>query len=561
MSSSIPLRRTARAIRATKDNENANARPSRVTRTKTTGIAATAQPAVTLRSTTATAASKAKAVNVEEIVAGKRKREVLVEVTKQVTNNKAKPPSSSGTAKGKEKEVPTVEVAKLKTTTTTTTKTARTLTRTTTGATARRITRAPSVSRHVTEEPIIENTAKKEKDPNAMSIDRPRVFIRAESTSHAVREEVVKEEEELEQETHRVFKKRHMEIPLPVVEEHVQDESQLDADKVAADLIEAEAEMSAQAKAEIEDAKPKLWDDLDAEDWDDPVMVSEYVGDICEYWKKIEVTTMPNPEYMKFQGELTWEHRGVLVDWILQVHAKFGLLAESLFLCINILDRFLSARPISLTKLQLVGLTCFFIATKFEETYAPAVAEIAFLSDDQYTVEDILKAERYVLRTIEWDLRAPGPMGWLRRGSKADDCEVQARTVAKYLLEIGLVEWKLIGTLPSLIAATGLWLARLALGREEWTANLAHYSTFEEHELLPTAKIMLEYILLDPITHQSLYKKYSQKRYLRCSVYMRQWALAQWCENDTVDLEGRLSSIKKDIKRLKDAEALKAEEE
>lgn len=175
---------------------------------------------------------------------------------------------------------------------------------------------------------------------------------------------------------------------------------------------------------------------------------------------------------MNDQEEITWEHRGVLVDWLLQVHAKHNLLAESLFLCINVLDRFLGSRPISLSKLQLVGLAAFFIATKYEETYAPSVKEIAFLADKQYTVEDILKAERYMLKTLDWDLRAPGPMGWLRRGSKADDCEVHARTIAKYLLEIGLVERRLIGLVPSLLSAAALWLARLTLGREEWASRL-----------------------------------------------------------------------------------------
>lgn len=223
------------------------------------------------------------------------------------------------------------------------------------------------------------------------------------------------------------------------------------------------------------------------------------------------------------------------MDWIIQVHARFHLLPESLFLCTNILDRFLSTRPVSLSKLQLVGVTCFFIASKFEETMAPAVAEIAYLADGQYTVQDILKAERYVLKTIDWDLRYPGPMGWLRRGSKADDCEEKARTVAKYLMEISICEWRLVGILPSLLAAAALWLARLVLGREEWvsftlpspmkfmltvalqTHNLAHYTTYSESELLSTANILINYIL-QPIQHESLYKKYAHRHYLRVSV-------------------------------------------
>lgn len=177
---------------------------------------------------------------------------------------------------------------------------------------------------------------------------------------------------------------------------------------------------------------------------------------------------------MNGQSEITWDHRGILIDWLLQVHARFNLLAESLFLTVNLLDRFLSLRTIHIPKLQLVGLACFFIATKYEETYAPSVREIVILADDQYTVEEILKAERYILKTLEWDMRAPGPMGWLRRGSKADDCEIHARTIGKYLIEIGCVERKLVGVKPSLVSAAALWIARMSLGREDWVGYIPY---------------------------------------------------------------------------------------
>ena len=38
--------------------------------------------------------------------------------------------------------------------------------------------------------------------------------------------------------------------------------------------------------------------------------------------------------------------------------------------------------------------------------------------------------------------------------------------------------------------------------------------TYSEAELLPTANILINYIL-EPIQHQSLYKKYAHKKYLK----------------------------------------------
>jgi G2/mitotic-specific cyclin 1/2 len=109
-----------------------------------------------------------------------------------------------------------------------------------------------------------------------------------------------------------------------------------------------------------------------------------------------------------------------------------------------------------------------FIAAKFEEIIAPSVSHFLTCADSSYTEAEILQAERYVLKTLDWNLSYPSPVHFLRRVSKADDYNVKARTLAKYLLEIAVLEWRLIAAPPSLLAAASIWLARLALGMENW---------------------------------------------------------------------------------------------
>jgi len=101
--------------------------------------------------------------------------------------------------------------------------------------------------------------------------------------------------------------------------------------------------------------------------------------------------------------------------------------------------------------------------------------------------------------------------------------------------------------LPSLVAAAGIWLARLVLDRdEEWSPNLAHYSAYSEEAILPTAAIMLNYILR-PIRHESFYKKYASRKYLKASTYVRQWAIERYGEHErppTIDLERELPHLR-----------------
>lgn len=230
------------------------------------------------------------------------------------------------------------------------------------------------------------------------------------------------------------------------------------------EIFEDEPKQEEEEAAEVKTALP----DLDREDYDDPLMVAEYVGEIFEYLKVLEEATMPNPDYMDHQEHLEWHLRGVLVDWLIEVHTRFHLLPETMFLAINIIDRFLSARIVELDKLQLVGITAMFIASKYEEVLSPHVQNFKHVADDGFTEEEILKAERFVLAALNYDLSYPNPMNFLRRISKADNYDIQTRTLGKYLLEVSLVDHRFMAFHPSHIAAASMYLSRLILERGEW---------------------------------------------------------------------------------------------
>ncbi|KAJ1302736.1 hypothetical protein OPQ81_003049 [Rhizoctonia solani] len=269
------------------------------------------------------------------------------------------------------------------------------------------------------------------------------------------------------------------------------------------------------------------WDDLDAEDSNDPAMVPEYVNEIFSYMKELEIQTMPSSIYMNSQPELEWQFRGILMDWLIQVHERFRLLPETLFIAANLIDRFLSMRVVSLAKLQLVGITGLFVAAKYEEIMVPTLQDLLRVSDSDYSAHEILAAEKYLLRTLGWDLSYPNPMSFLRRANKAEDYNANTRTLAKFLIEISVVEERLLKYTPSMLAAAGLWLARLILDKPEWDANLEHYSGYPESKLIRCANVMVNF-LLQPTKHESLWRKYSKKKYMKCAVVARKWAEVRW---------------------------------
>ncbi|TFK20644.1 A/B/D/E cyclin [Coprinopsis marcescibilis] len=572
MATTVPARRlptrTTRSGAAVKENENAVPRPSRVsTRTKAGATSTTTLGATSgLGKTTFASRAKTLAATGEstksDAVPIKRKREALGEVT--VAGNRA------AAGKGKEKEITKEAFEGVVIKTKQTVAPRQPLRTVTTRQTAQP---KPEPTRLKKEKAPLKESAAPTSD-HAMSVDPPiqdplppiavrRAAVVKDAKVIAPKRNVAKrtsgrlarrEIEDVEEEE-RVFKKRRTSSEAPEPESKAEEVVEEDPEVVLARRIEAEMEAFAnEAEADPENSP---WEDLDADDADDPLLVSEYVIEIFNYMKQMELTTMPNPNYMESQKELAWKMRGILTDWLVQVHVRFRLLPETLFLAVNIIDRFLSARVVSLAKLQLVGITCLFIASKVEEIISPGVGHFLSVADSTYTAAEILQAERYVLKTLDWNLSYPNPVHFLRRISKADDYNVAVRTLGKYLIEIGCLEWRLIAAPPSLMAAAGIWLARLAMGFEEWTPNLAHYSSYRESEIIPTANLMLNYIL-KPVRHEAFYKKYAGKRFSKacgctCRVYMHDWATARWPENSQVDLSRELPRLKALVKLEREA--------
>lgn len=289
-------------------------------------------------------------------------------------------------------------------------------------------------------------------------------------------------------------------------------------------MIMAPPKLTKRGMAEIEAAKElietKYQGDVKNEEFGDIGMVAEYGEEIFAYMKEVEMELLPNPHYMDIQTDIQWSMRSVLIDWVVQVHLRFQLLPETLFLAVNYIDRFLSVKVVSMTKLQLVGATALLLAAKYEEINCPSVQEMVYMVDGGYAQEDVLKAERFMLTMLGFALGWPGPMSFMRRISKADDYDSEIRTVAKYFLEVTLMDERFVASPPSYVAAGAQCLARVMLKRGDWTPEHVHYSGYTYTQLKPLIGTILDCCRAGRKHHQAVYDKYSTRVFKRASIFV-----------------------------------------
>jgi len=229
-------------------------------------------------------------------------------------------------------------------------------------------------------------------------------------------------------------------------------------------------------------------EDIDVIDHDDPQAVVEYVNDIYSFMMDKEKVNKLGPNFLANQNEVNEKMRAILVDWLVEVHHMFKLLPETLFLTVFIIDRYLEKAVVARDKLQLVGVTAMFIAAKYEEIYAPECNDFVHVSDGAYEKEQILETEQTILNTLAFNLTCPSALHFLRRYSKAAGSDYNVHTLCKYLIELVLVDVKMLKYLPSEIAAGSVYVARAMTKKTPlWTPTLHHYSTYSEEHVRSVA--------------------------------------------------------------------------
>lgn len=217
----------------------------------------------------------------------------------------------------------------------------------------------------------------------------------------------------------------------------------------------------------------------------------------------------------KQQTDLTPGMRGILLDWLADVGLKFKvcrrqwarrgrgltraqLLNDTTHMTVMLVDRYLATRPnVARKQLQLVGVACMLVASKYEEIYAPEVRDFEYICDGAFGKDEILTMEVHVLNTLGFDVCHPTPLHFLRRYSKAARSDSECHTLAKYLTELAAVYYESLVWAPSELAAAAVLLARTMHTNEgddtpfTWNATMRHYTGYSRAHLVPIAQQLI----------------------------------------------------------------------
>lgn len=202
--------------------------------------------------------------------------------------------------------------------------------------------------------------------------------------------------------------------------------------------------------------------DIDSADKHDPKACWPYAEDITKYQLEDEKKRKPSASYMSRQSDINSKMRAILVDWLVDVHCKYDLLPQTLHIASHLIDQYLEKDlSVPRQKLQLVGVTALFIASKYEEIYPPEADDFVRITDNAYTRDELFSMEEELLASIQYRVTFPTKYQFLTRFLKASrTSDDRVEHFAHYVIDRSLQEYKMIKYLPSTIAASAVHIAR-----------------------------------------------------------------------------------------------------
>eukprot|EP01001_Neometanema_parovale_P006254 NODE_2627_length_1375_cov_286.179712_g2162_i1.p1 GENE.NODE_2627_length_1375_cov_286.179712_g2162_i1~~NODE_2627_length_1375_cov_286.179712_g2162_i1.p1 ORF type:complete len:313 (-),score=37.26 NODE_2627_length_1375_cov_286.179712_g2162_i1:365-1303(-) len=253
----------------------------------------------------------------------------------------------------------------------------------------------------------------------------------------------------------------------------------------------------------------------------DPLHAVEYLKEIYEHFRETETRNRPTGTYLgEMQTDINEKMRAILVDWMVDVHLKFKLLPETLYLSVELVDRFLDRKVVNRTKLQLVGVVAMLLASKYEEIYPPEVKDFIYIAANTYTRDDVLRMERLMFQTMDFNLTVPTGYVFLKRGLQVLEGDNKTNHLAHYCSELALMDYKMLKFAPSMVAASSIYLANKCIpSRECWSRTMEHYTGYKSSDLAPCVADMLAIARNAPNVQktQAIRKKYSYAKFSEVS--------------------------------------------
>ncbi|XP_030654042.1 cyclin-F isoform X2 [Nomascus leucogenys] len=205
---------------------------------------------------------------------------------------------------------------------------------------------------------------------------------------------------------------------------------------------------------------------------------------VCQLFQASQAVS--KQQVFSVQKGLNDTMRYILIDWLVEVATMKDFTSLCLHLTVECVDRYLRRRLVPRYRLQLLGIACMVICTRFISKEILTIREAVWLTDNTYKYEDLVRMMGEIISALEGKIRVPTVVDYKEVLLTLVPVELRTQHLCSFLCELSLLHTSLSAYAPARLAAAALLLARLTHGQTQpWTTQLWDLTGFSYEDLIP----------------------------------------------------------------------------
>ena len=250
----------------------------------------------------------------------------------------------------------------------------------------------------------------------------------------------------------------------------------------------------------------------------------EFLTEILIGLKKDEKINKPlysnNIFKLQDSSEINEKHRSVVIEWLSYIIHYFSQSNETLFMCINIMDRYITKKKITLNNYQLVAISSYLIASKYEDTNSPSIDDLIYISKNIYSHNNIIEMEIDILSTLNFDIFSVSSYQFFSFFYLISNLNNKILFCLGHLiLELCLLNIDLMSYDSSQLAIGSFIIAKKSLEIKGGLSNIKLFYNYNENDMIEIQKKIV--LFLNRIVYSNknclILEKFEKKKYLSVS--------------------------------------------
>ena len=264
----------------------------------------------------------------------------------------------------------------------------------------------------------------------------------------------------------------------------------------------------------------------------------EFLTEILIGLKKDEKINKPlysnNIFKLQDSSEINEKHRSVVIEWLSYIIHYFSQSNETLFMCINIMDRYITKKKITLNNYQLVAISSYLIASKYEDTNSPSIDDLIYISKNIYSHNNIIEMEIDILSTLNFDIFSVSSYQFFSFFYLISNLNNKILFCLGHLiLELCLLNIDLMSYDSSQLAIGSFIIAKKSLEIKGGSSNIKLFYNYNENDMIEIQKKIV--LFLNRIVYSNknclILEKFEKKKYLSVSYIFKCSNECKKCNN------------------------------